>query len=193
METIAALLSTQRKHAIFNGQYDVIQSLGEGRTSKVFQANERGDPSKSVALKLISYNYLAENEENVHSVEKEIEILKAMQHDNIIKIVDYGSDGTILKTSNTLIQNMVFIMMEHVKGGLLFDLCQDMGGMGESVGRFFMGQMLEALDYMHGRGVVHRDLKLENILCDEEMNLKICDFGFATYKNIKKLDTFLGT
>ena len=65
--------------------------------------------------------------------------------------------------------------MEYVQGGLLFDLCQTMGAMGEDAGRFFMGQMLGSLDYMHKLYCCHRDLKLENILVDNEMNLKIDD------------------
>lgn len=62
-----------------------------------------------------------------------------------------------------------------------------MGAMGEKAGRFFMNQLIDSIEYMHKKGVVHRDLKLENILIDDKMNLKIVDFGFATYKSIKKL------
>ena len=70
--------------------------------------------------------------------------------------------------------------MEYVSGGLLFDLCQMMGAMGEDVGRFFAIQMLDAMEHMHSKKVCHRDLKLENILIDEQLNMKIADFGFAT-------------
>ena len=58
-------------------------------------------------------------------------------------------------------------MLEYIPGGLLFDVCQNLGNMGEDAGRFFLAQMLDVLGYMHGKGVVHRDLKLENILVDD--------------------------
>merc|ERR1712113_1038102 len=84
-------------------------------------------------------------------------------------------------------------MGEFVQGGLLFDLCQTMGCMGEDAGRFFLHQMLDSVDYMHNRKVVHRDLKLENILVDDNLNLKVADFGFACYKNIDALRSYRGT
>lgn len=65
--------------------------------------------------------------------------------------------------------------------------------MGEDGGRFFASQILDALDYMHTKKVVHRDLKLENILFDDQFNLKIADFGFACYKNIDELTSYRGT
>ena len=75
--------------------------------------------------------------------------------------------------------------MEYVKGPLLFDMAKLMGGVGEELGRYYAKQMIEQLEYLNNRNIVHRDIKLENILMDEEMKLKLADFGFATDQNIE--------
>ena len=106
---------------------------------------------------------------------------------------EYGDQGKVVKPSGRVIENLVYIIMEFIQGGLLFDLCQTMGKMGEDAGRFFLNQMLDSVEYMHNRKVVHRDLKLENILVDDNLNLKVADFGFACYKNIDALRSYRGT
>lgn len=108
-------------------------------------------------------------------------------------MLDFGDAGQVVKPSGRVISNLVFIVMEYVSGGLLFDLCQTMGAMGEDAGRFFMNQLVNSLDYMHNLRCVHRDLKLENILVDDQLNLKVADFGFACYKSIDQLKSYRGT
>lgn len=119
--------------------------------------------------------------------------MKNLQHQGIVNMYEYGDAGQVVKPSGRVIEGLVFIVMEFVQGGLLFDLCQNMGAMGEDAGRFFLHQMIESVEFMHSRRVVHRDLKLENILIDDNLDLKLADFGFACYKNIDNLNSYRGT
>lgn len=106
---------------------------------------------------------------------------------------DYGTEGEIVKPSGKVIKDIVYITMEYVSGGLMFNLCQDLGGMGEDVGRLFFRQLIRVMDYMNKKNVVHRDIKIENILLDDSMNIMLADYGFATYRNIEALKTYRGT
>jgi len=126
-----------------------------------------GAPDTQVAIKILKEEFLRRDEDSILSVQNEITILKNLQHTGIIRMMDFGDAGQVVKPSGRVISNLVFIVMEYVSGGLLFDLCQTMGAMGEDAGRFFMSQMIDALEYMHNLRCVHRDLKLENILVND--------------------------
>merc|ERR1711981_183639 len=185
-------MTTQQAHPIFNNKYEIIKSLGEGNTSKVYLGKLIGT-EQYAAIKILKEEFLRRDNDSIVSVHNEITILKNLQHDGIINMHEYGDAGQVVKPSGRVIDNLVYIVMEFVQGGLLFDLCQTMGAMGEDAGRFFLHQMLDSVEYMHSRKVVHRDLKLENILVDDNLNLKLADFGFACYKNIDALNSYRGT
>lgn len=65
-------------------------------------------------------------------------MLKTLQHDNIVKLLDYGSNGVVKKANGKTVENIVYLKLEFISGGLLFDVCQSLGAMGEDKGRFFM-------------------------------------------------------
>lgn len=98
---------------------------------------------------------------------QEISNLMNLKHPGVVALYDYGNSGVICSPNGQVTYKQVFIVMEYVSGGSLWDLTQNMGAMGEEAGRFFLDQLLETLDYMHNsKQVVHRDLKPENILVD---------------------------
>ena len=146
----------------------------------MFLCRHLRNDQKLVALKLIKQDYLAKKVESMDSVMQEISIHKNLDHHNINHLIDYGTEGEIVKPSGRVISNLVFIMMEYVAGGTFYDMCEKFAGMGETRSRFFMHQLVDAIGYLHNNEVVHRDLKLENILVNDNMDLKIADFGFAT-------------
>lgn len=106
-----------------------------------------------------------------------------LHHEKIIKLHESGVNGKIKAPSGRTISDVVYLVLEYVPQGILFDVCQNLGGMGEDVGRFFLAQILDYMKYMQKREVVHRDLKLENILIDDKMNIKVADFGFAAVQS----------
>ena len=116
-----------------------------------------------------------------------------LEHKNINKILGYGADGKIVKVSGREIKGLIYIMLEYEIGGIFFDMCEITSAMGEDGGRYFMHQLCDVISYIHSKNVVHRDLKLENILIGEGLNLKIADFGFATFKKVNKLESYKGT
>ena len=87
---------------------------------------------------MLKEDYLKKSEKNFISVEREIEIMSSLNHENIVKLIDHGTKGTILKKSGRKLNDIHYIILEHVRGQLLFDLCESMGPMGEDSGRFFL-------------------------------------------------------
>jgi serine/threonine protein kinase len=71
------------------------------------------------------------------------------------------------------------MVMEYIPRGMLFDIAKVKGAQGEEITRFFAKQLISGLKHMQTFNLCHRDLKLENILVDQNFNLKIADFGFA--------------
>ena len=125
-------------HPVFNGEYDIIKSLGEGNTSKVYMGRSR-ESGELVAIKILKEEFLRRDNDSILSVHNEITILKNMNQQNLVAMLGYGDAGEVVKPSGRHINNLVYIMMEYVPCGLLFDLCQIMGAMGENAGRFFIG------------------------------------------------------
>ena len=126
------------------------------------------------------------------SINEEVTVMKMLDHPNIVKLVEFGEDGKVVGPMCN--EGLTYIVMEYSEGVTLFDLWSNYGKpIGEQYGRFLMLQLIDALEYMLSKGVIHRDLKLENIIIDNHMNIKLLDFGFAAHENIDNLTAFYGT
>ena len=116
---------------------------------------------------------------------KEINILISLDHPNIIYLREYYEEG-----------NKAYLIMEYLRGGELLDSVLDIGHYSELEARIIFRQIVSGVGYLHGRGIAHRDLKLENLLLAERGDIarvKIADFGLAKGGAATSLSTICGT
>jgi serine/threonine protein kinase len=152
---------------ITGGRYRVQRRLGSGGMAHVYYA-EHALLERPVVLKVL-HSHLARDPEMRERFRREAEAACRLQHPHICAMIDYGDiDGT------------VFLVMPYFAGGSLADLITRDRTIAAPLAASLAAQVASALDYAHRRGVVHRDVKPDNILFDEDQHAIITDFGIAT-------------
>ncbi|XP_059456761.1 CBL-interacting serine/threonine-protein kinase 9 [Corylus avellana] len=162
------------------GRYELGRTLGEGSFAKVkFAKNvETGD---NVAIKILDRDQVFRHK-MVEHLKREISTMKLIKHPNVIKIFEVMAS-----------KSKIYIVLEFVGGGELFDQIAKYGRLKENdAGRYFQ-QLINAVDYCHSRGVYHRDLKPENLLLDSCGVLKVSDFGLSAFSQQVREDGLLHT
>lgn len=160
----------RRKETTF-GQYILGQTLGEGEFGKVKLGWKR-DGSIQVAIKLIRRETLGSNPSRLPKIYREISILRDLSHPNIVRLHE------MVETDRH-----IGIIMEYASGGELFDHILNNRYLKDNAARRLFAQLVSGVGYLHKKGIVHRDLKLENLLLDRNRNIIITDFGFANTFN----------
>ncbi|XP_061624768.1 serine/threonine-protein kinase ULK1a isoform X2 [Phyllopteryx taeniolatus] len=150
--------------------------IGHGAFAVVFKGRHKEKHEWEVAVKCINKKHLAK----AHSLlGKEIQILKELKHENIVRLLDYQEMG-----------GCVYLVMEYCNGGDLAEYLQSKGTLSEDTIRVFFQQIAQAMKVLQSKGILHRDLKPQNILlCHPKgrrsssinTSVKIADFGFARY------------
>ncbi|KAJ2001399.1 hypothetical protein GGI04_003265 [Coemansia thaxteri] len=166
------------------GDFIIKQTLGKGTFSKVCMAEHR-TTKQNFALKFIKPKSPQGGSTDKHNirVEREIKLLSLLYHPNIVRLYD------VVQTPK-----FTMIVMEHNSGGELLHSIRKRGRLHENEARGFFRQIVSAMDYTHRNCIIHRDLKLENVMLDHENRIRIIDFGFAnTFEWDKQLDTFCGS
>ncbi|EJD73944.1 CAMK/CAMKL/MARK protein kinase, partial [Loa loa] len=162
------------------GKYKLLKTIGKGNFAKVKLAKHI-PTGIEVAIKIIDKTAL--NPGSLHKLFREVKIMKQLDHPNIVKLYQ------VMETENTL-----YLVMEYASGGEVFDYLVAHGRMKEKEARAKFRQIVSAVQYLHQKNIIHRDLKAENLLLDSDMNIKIADFGFSNQFVIgNKLDTFCGS
>jgi serine/threonine protein kinase len=148
------------------GKYEIGKTLGEGTFGKVkFAVNT--ETGEKVAIKILDKEKIQKQNMGAQ-IKKEISIMKMVKHHNIVKLYEVLASRT-----------KIFIVLELITGGELFDKIVAESRFDEKTARFYFRQLIKGVKYCHNQGVCHRDLKPENLLLDEHSDLKISDFGLS--------------
>ncbi|KAL3616234.1 hypothetical protein CASFOL_039624 [Castilleja foliolosa] len=163
-----SFLSPSPENTLFN-KYEIGKLLGCGAFAKVYHARDIAT-GHSVAIKVINKSKLNNSTRLMTNIKREIAIMRHLRHPNIVKLIE------VLAT-----KAKIYLILEFVKGGELFAKVAE-GRFTEDLARKYFQQLISAVSYCHLRGVYHRDLKLENLLVDENGDLKVSDFGLGAFR-----------
>ncbi|KAF7837636.1 CBL-interacting serine/threonine-protein kinase 1-like isoform X1 [Senna tora] len=162
------------------GKYELGRTLGEGNFGKVKLARNT-DSGQLFAVKILDKSKIIDL--NIaDQIKREISTLKILKHPNVVRLYEVLASKT-----------KIYMVLEYVNGGELFDRIASKGKLAEAEGRKLFQQLIDGVSYCHNKGVFHRDLKLENVLVDAEGNIKISDFGLSALPQHFRADGLLHT
>jgi predicted Ser/Thr protein kinase len=151
---------------VVSGRYRVLRKIGGGGMADVYLCEDL-TLGRRVALKVLLSRFL-DDPNFVERFRREAKAAAGLNHANLVSIYDWGEvDGTY------------FIVMEYVEGETLKDLVRRRGRLGGSEAVHISLQLLAALEFAHRTGIVHRDIKPQNVMLDRDGNAKVTDFGIA--------------
>lgn len=151
-----------------DGRYQIMEVIGVGGMAVVYKAYDNID-QRTVAVKILKDEFLA-NEEFKRRFKNESKAIALLSHENIVRVFDV-SYGDMLQ----------YIVMEHVEGITLKEYIQQQGKIDPREAIYFITQILRALQHAHDRGIVHRDVKPQNIMLQSDGTIKVTDFGIARF------------
>src|SRR5438552_11905621 len=159
---------------VFAARYDILSTLGKGGMGVVYRAHDR-QLDEDVALKVLRPEVVKDDPTLLERFKQEIKLARRITHRNVLRTHDFG------ETAGT-----PYISMEYLEGVALKDLLRNKGALPLGVGLRIAKQMCQGLEAAHQQGVVHRDIKPQNVLIlPETGDLKIMDFGIARVSEMK--------
>ncbi len=182
-ETLKSPVKELATGLTFAGRYQVIEELGKGGMGKVYKVFDT-EIKEKVALKLLKPD-IAADKETIERFRNELKFARKIRHKNVCQMFDLAKD-----------EGSYYITMEYVHGEDLKRLIRKMGQLSAGQALLIAKQVGEGLAEAHHLGVVHRDLKPQNIMVDEEGNARIMDFGIARSikaKGITDAGVMIGT
>lgn len=151
-----------------DGRYEITELIGVGGMADVYKANDLLE-NRVVAVKILK-NEFADNEDFVRRFRNESKAIAVLSHPNIVKVFDVGFSD-----------KLQFIVMEYIDGITLKEFMEQQGVLKWKDTVHFIIQILKALQHAHDRGIVHRDIKPQNIMLFPDGQIKVMDFGIARF------------
>lgn len=158
---------------VLGERYEIKEIIGVGGMSVVYKAYDRVD-DRIVAVKILKDEFLA-NEEFRLRFKNESKVISVLSHPNIVKVYDVSFGETLQ-----------YIVMEHVEGITLKEYIERQNVLDWKEALHFVVQILRALQHAHDKGIIHRDIKPQNILLLPNANIKVTDFGIARFNRSEK-------
>lgn len=170
----ASMAARLERGTVFAGRYEILGSVGKGGMGIVYRARDR-QLDEVVALKLLRPETLADDPTLLERFKSEIRLARKVTHRNVLRTHDFGETGGV-----------PYISMEYLEGVSLKELVKSRGALPLGVGLRIAKQIAQGLEAAHHQGVVHRDVKPQNILIlPESGEVKIMDFGIARVSEMK--------
>ena len=149
-------------------------------------------------MKIFKGKYVDKSKINRLTTVLEGELLKSLDHPNIVKFFEEGESGYIEELiddkEERIGQDFKYLVVEYVETNLYLDLCSQCGSLGEMTGLYLFRQMVDLFSYLHTyMNVVHLDVKALNFLVNNNLQVKIVDFGYSRRKQIDKIKAAVGT
>ena len=164
------------------GNYRLGEEIGSGAFGKVILGLHIITGEK-VAIKILDKIILSQTPEDYELVKQELSILKIVKHKHIVQLYE------ILETPQH-----IFIIMEYCEGQDIMDYILTRGRLSEKESLKYFQQLINALFYLHSQNITHRDIKIDNLLLDRNLDLKLIDFGLSTkYRDDRLLSQPCGT
>lgn len=154
-----------------DGRYEITELIGVGGMADVYKANDVME-NRTVAVKILKPEF-SQNEEFLRRFRNESKAIAVLSHPNIVKIYDVGFTDEIQ-----------FIVMEYIDGITLKEFIEQQGVLKWKDALHFVTQILRALQHAHDKGIVHRDIKPQNIMLFTDGTIKVMDFGIARFSRI---------
>lgn len=154
-----------------DGRYEIQEIIGVGGMAVVYKAYDNID-DRIVAIKILKDEYLT-NEEFKRRFKNESKAIAVLSHPNIVRVFNVSFGDRIQ-----------YIVMEYVNGITLKEYIEQQGAINWKEAVHFMGQILAALQHAHDKGIVHQDIKPQNILLLQDGTIKVTDFGIARFSRV---------